>query len=153
MENFNMKKFRSIRQLISSVACIVLSIIVVRMEYPPNERLLLQILLMVLGVGVFYCIFALANLVTKITRDGFIRKKVVPNCVLDTIVYLALCAGGFFLVTFIFNTIPWLALLFVLGGFFECGRDIQYLVERGSMPDGVANEFEQCNSRLFDTGE
>ena len=99
---------------------------------------------MVLGAGVFYCAFSLAGFVTKITRNGFIKKSVAANYILDTVICLALCIGAFFLITFIFSTIPWLALLFVLGGIFEVVQDIRYLIDLGSTP--AATDFEQCEN-------
>lgn len=128
MENFNMKKFRSIRQLFSSFACIGLTILVVLLGRP-QDNFLMKALLIVLGTGVFYCAFALAGIVSGFTRNGFVKTNKALNCVVDTLIYLALCVGAFFLVTFIINKVIWLGLLFALGGAFEVYRDIHYLVE------------------------
>ena len=128
MENFNMKKFRSIRQLISSVICVVLSIVVVLTSSPPGHWLM-KILLMVLGTGIFCCVFGLAGLITGFTRNGFVKRNTALNCGVDTLIYLALCVGAFFFVTFIFNKVIWLGLLFALGGAFEVYRDIKHLVD------------------------
>jgi len=146
MESFNMKKFRSIRQLVSSAACVILSAVVVFTNKSYSGHLLMQLLLTVLGVGVLYCVFGLTGLITGFIRNGFIKNNVVLNCVLDTFIYLALCVGAFFLVTFICDKVIWLGLLFALGGVFEVWRDIKYLVDLddqrsyGSIDDNSAVE-------------
>lgn len=146
MENFNMKKFRAIRQLISSIVCIILAVSSVMITYP-DDNILLKLLLMVLGTGMFYCMFSLAGIFTSFMRNGFIKRNNVLNCIVDTIIYLTLCVGAIFLVAFVFNKIIWLGLLFTLGGVFEVYRDIHYLIEL----DAARNQDTDNNYTLEPT--
>ena len=143
-----MKKFRTIRQLVSSVLCIVLAITVVLLDYSDGNPFM-QILLIFLGTGVFYCVFGLSGLIIRlISKNGFIKNSTTWNCVLDTFIYLALCVGSFFLVTFICSKVIWLGLLFTLGGIAEVCRDINYMVKLDAQKNADNNDsLENTDSK------
>lgn len=135
-----MKKFRMIRQIISSVVCVVLAFIVVHFGYVGStiDKVFLKILLIVLGAGVLYGVFGLSGLVLEaVSKNGFIKNNRVWNYVLDTAIYLGLCVGAFFLVTFICNKVVWIGLILAIGGAIEIYRDIRYMIE--AVDQKVAN--------------
>lgn len=123
-------KFRTIRQLLSSVACLVVAFFFMRLvlKNSANDKLLYQILIFIMSAGMFYCSFGVAHwLVKGIFKNGLIKKNKTSNYLVDTIIYVCLSAGILILLGFICTKIVWLGILFGIGGAFEVGYDINYI--------------------------
>lgn len=125
--------FREIRLLSSSAVCLIMAYFLMRqtLSGSANDNLLFQILTYIMSVGMCYCCFGIGHWIDRFFfRKELIQKGKVLNYIVDTLIYLCLSVGTFFLLEFLLNEINWLgwlAILFCIGGVFQVVYDIHYI--------------------------